>query len=328
VGLTRIVKNKVATLSHVFEVDETPTDPTGTPTCAIVDANGTAVVSGSVTVVGGSTGRVTVSLAAQAALKKLVITWTATVAGTSTTEVDYAEVVGGHFFSLAKGRSSDSSLSDDDVYTTDDLKEKRLETEVECEMICDRAFVPRYDRVVLDGTGTGQLLLKHSDPTRSVADVRTIRRIAVAPDMDETFVDLTSGELDSVSVGVDGTLTRTDFAVFTAGRANVIVEFEYGWDAPPPTLVAKALQRFRTLLNWNKSGIPDRASSFTPDGGGGVFRLDMPNTWKVGIPDIDAEYSRWGRRSGTGTGSTGRTVPASRSLVYNPQAFSMFHGRR
>jgi hypothetical protein len=325
-GLTRIPLNRAETLSHTWYVDETATDPTGTPTCTVTDANGDTVDSDDAAIVGSGTGRTTFALAAQSVLKRGRIAWTATVAGGSVTEYDYFEIVGGFFFGLAEGRASDSSLSNTTTYPTADLKTKRVEVEQECETICDRSFVPRYDRVTLDGSGTSTLILRMSDPNRSVADVRTIRSIKVAPAVDETFVTFSVAELAATTLTSDGQLYRTDGAIFTAGVDNVIVEFEYGLDLPPGDLVQASLARFRSRLNLNKSGIPDRASSYTaPEGG--TYRIAMPGPFLTGLPEVDAVYGRYSRRS-TGTGSSARTVPASRSLTYNPQAYSMFHGRR
>ncbi len=321
-ALTRILRNRAGTLSHTFEVDEEATDPTGTPTFSVADANGTVVTSGNATVVGAGSGQVTAPLAAQAALKRGTVTWVATVDGASTTEYTHFEIVSGFFFTLKQGRESDSSLSSAAKYPTDDLKIKRVEVEQECENICDRAFVPRYERIVLDGTGTSQITLRHSDPFRSVADIRTIRRISVAPDMDETFVDYTAGQLAQVSWSVDGVLTRTDGSVFTAGMRNVVVEYEYGLDLPPSDLVQASLTRLRSRLNLNKSAIPDRATSYSL-GEMGVYRIDQPGAYKVGLPEVDAVYSRYSRRSGTGPNA--KKVPASRTLTYDPQFSSLFH---
>lgn len=321
--MQRIARTAAETLSHTFYIGETPTDPTGTPTVAVVDATGAAVDSGNATVVGGSTGRVTFALDPVATLEELTVSWTATVAGTTVVETDYVEVVGGFFFGLAEGRASDASLADTSKYTLDDLIRARIEVESECENICDRAFVPRYLRAVLDGTGTSELLLVHPSPNRSVADVRTVRSIGMAPALDETFVAFDAGQLAAVAVATDGTLRRTDGAVFTEGRANVVVELEYGWDYPPPDLVKAAKIRFRSRLNLNKTGIPDRASSFTITDGG-TFRLDMPGAWKTGVPEVDAGYQRYSRRPGTGP--NGRAAPASRPLNYDPQRHSLFHG--
>lgn len=323
--LTRIPRNASGALSHTFYVDETATDSTVTVTYAVADANGTAVASGNATSAGVGTGRHTFTLAAQSTLQRGTITWVGTIGGTVTTEVDYYEIVGAHFFTLKEGRDSDASLAEAAKYPTADIRAKRLEVEVECETICDRTFVPRYERVVLDGSGTSTLLLRMTDPTRSVADLRTIRAVTMAPAVDETFVAFTAGQLAALAWTADGSVRRTDGAVFTEGLRNVVVEFEYGLDRPPGDLVPAALTRLRSRLNFNKNGIPDRASSFTM-AEGGTFRLDMPGAFKTGLPEVDAIYSRYSRRSTGGTGSTGRGVPASRTLNYDPQRYSLFHG--
>lgn len=320
--LTRIAKSSAGTLSTTFLVDEVPADSSTTVTYAVVDAAGTSVTSGNAT--HGDTGVYSFVLPAQSTLKALTITWSGTVSGSAVTTTTYAEIVGGFFFDLAQARGSDASLADADRYPTVDLVAARLEVEQECETICDRSFVPRYDRVVLDGSGSSDVLLRHSDPSRSVADVRSIRSVEMADSVDGTFTAFTAGELADLAVTADGTLLRTGGDVFTEGRANVVVELEYGLDRPPADLVRAALTRFRTALNINKSGVPDRASSFTLTDGG-TFRLDMPGAFKTGIPTVDAAYSRYSRRS-TGTGATGRSVPASRTLTYTPQNASIFHG--
>lgn len=322
-SLTRILRNQAGALSHTFEVDETPTDATGDVDYVVLDANGEEVTDGTATHAG--TGQYAFTLAAQSQLMSGTVEWTAVIDGNTTTETTFWEIVAGFFFTLKGGRDSDESLSSSERYPTDDLRDKRTQVEVECETICDRAFYPRYDRVVLDGSGTSRLILKMSDPVRSVADIRTIRRIAVAPDLDETFVDLTAGELAGVAAHADGTLIRTDGAVFTEGFGNVVVEFEYGLSRPPADLIPACLTRFRSRLNLNKSGIPDRASSYSM-GEFGTYRIIQPDTYSTGLPEVDAVYSRYSRRV-NGTGPNAKRVPASRSLVYAPQRYSLFHQR-
>lgn len=321
----RALVNQATTVEHTFVVDETPTDSSTTVTYAVTDANGTAVTSGNATLASAGSGRYTFTLPAQAALKRGTVAWAATIGGNATTETTFFEVAGGFFFTLKEGRDSDESLSSSERYPTSDLKTKRAEVEDECEAICDRSFVPRYDRVVLDGSGSNRLVLKHSDPERSIADIRSIRRISVAPDLDETFVDYTAGQLAGVAPQADGTLIRTDGGTFTEGYRNVVVEFEYGLDRPPSTLVTACLTRFRSRLNLNKSGIPDRASSYSM-GEFGTYRIIQPGTYETGIPDVDATYSRYSRRV-NGVGPNAKRVPASRSLVYTPQRYSLFHQR-
>jgi hypothetical protein len=317
-SLTRVLNAWPATLSHVFASGETPIDPTGTPTCVITDANGDAVESPTASVVGDDSGRVTATMSPRPELALLTVTWTATVSGTSITEVDYVEIVGGYFFILSEGRAADASLADVAKYPEADLLAARMDVEVECERICDRAFVPRYRREVLHGTGTTDLIL-------SYGDVRTIRRASIASRTGGTFVDLSTTQLAALASTDDRVLRRTDGNAWTEGLENIVVEYEYGWDAPPSDLVFAAKTRLRSRLNLNRSGIPDRASSYTVEDGG-TYRLSMPGAYQTGIPDVDAAYERWSARARTGTGGTGAAVPASRTLQFQPQRYSLFHG--
>lgn len=314
---TRILKTRAATLEHTFYVDETGTDSSTTVTVAVADANGTAVASGNATSAGA--GRYTFALAGQAQTMLLTVTWTATIAGASVTETSFAEVVGGFFFSLVEGRASDSTLADTGKYPTADLVAKRLEVEVECEEICDRAFVPRYMRTVLDGTGTSELMLA------GVNDVRSVRSVKTATQVGETFTALTAGQLAKLAVTPDRVLLRTDGNIWPEGRSNVIVELEYGLDVPPFDLKRASLTRFRSRLNAARSGVPERALSFTTDVGG-TYRLSVPDAYTTGIPDVDAAYERYSLRSDVGSGEESREVPASRLLNFDPQRHSLFHG--
>lgn len=325
--LTRVARTAPATLSHTFVVGETLTDATGNVTLAATDANGTAVASASGTTTHGTTGLYTFAMPGQTLLARYALAWTGTFSGSSVTEVDYLEVAGGFFFDLARARGAYTELANTTTYPTDLLQRRRQEVEDECEMICDRAFVPRYRRAVLDGSGTADLLLTDdawAKQGRSAADIRTIRSASVAPQVGQTSVPLTAGQLASLVVTADNMLRRVDGTIWTEGVQNVIVEYEYGWDAPPSDLVDASLLRLRTRVGAPTSGIPDRASSFTATDGG-TYRLDMPGAFKTGIPYVDAVYSRYSRRSGSGTGSGGRQFPASRTLTYEPQVNSMFH---
>lgn len=323
--LTRVARTAPATLTHVFVIDETATDSSGTVTVAVSDVDGNAVDSGNATRTGP--GTYTYALSGQSTLNRLLVSWTGTFGSSSVVETDYVEVVGGFFFNLAQARGSDDTLTDTNKYTTVDLKAKRQQVEDECEMICDRAFVPRYRRAVLDGTGTPDILM--TDDTwakqgRSAADIRVIRAASVAPQVGQTFVPLTAGQLGALVVTADNMLRRVDGAIWTEGVQNIVLEYEFGWDAPPSDLVEASLLRLRSRLQQRASGVPDRATSYTATDGG-TYRLDMPAAFKTGLPMVDAVYSRYSRRSGSGTGTTGRPVVASRTMTYNPQTNSLFH---
>lgn len=321
---SRVIKNAAATISHTWYVGETATDPSAA-TYGVVDATGTTVVAAgtSATITGGGAGTTTFSLAAQTTSRLLTVTWSATVSGVARVEVDQVEVVAGFFFTLAEARASDSSLSSTVTYPSSALETARYETEVECETICDRAFLPRYARVVTDGTGSSLLTIGHPDSHRSLGDFRSLRRISVAPSVDESFVDFSAGELADVAVQADGTLIRTGGDAFTWGVDNVVVEYEYGFTEPPPDLKRAALIRLRSRLNMHRSGIPERAQSYSVVDGT-TFRLDMPGAWKTGIPEVDAVYRRYSRREQ----ADGKPRPASRTLDFNPQYYSLFHGGR
>jgi hypothetical protein len=325
--VTRVARSAPATLTHTFVVGETPTDAAGSVTVAITDAGGNAVASG--TAAHGTAGVYTYAMAGQAALARYTVTWTGTFSGSALTETDYVEIVGGFFFNLADARASDPSLADDARYPTAALASSRQEVEDECEMICDRSFVPRYHRAVLDGSGSPDLLLTDyawAADGRSVADVRTIRSATMAPKVGQAFVALTAGQLASLTVTADGMLRRVDGNIWTEGVQNIIVELEYGLDSPPSELVRAAMVRLRSRLAIPMSGIPDRATSFTSAVDGGTYRLDLPGPFKTGLPEVDGVYSRYSRRSGAGTG-TGRMLAASRTLSYDVQTNSLFHQR-
>lgn len=321
-GYTRILRTASSVLEHLFDVDETATDSTTPVTVAVTDANGTSVVAGTATSAGAGTGRYTLALAGQPLVALLTVAWSATIAGAAVVETDTVEIVGGFFFTLREGRASDSSLSDTGKYPTAKLIAKRLETEQECEEICDRAFVPRYGRAVLDGTGTSELLLAGDN------DIRSIRAVRVASRVGETFVALTPGELARLTVTRDRVLLRTDGAIWTEERSNVIVEYEHGLTVPPEDLRLASMTRFKSRLNIDKTGVPARALSYTT-GDGTNYRMSIPDAYRTGLPDVDAVYARWSLRSDTGSGSgadTGRDVPASRPMQFDPQHYSLFHG--
>ena len=318
---SRVLRTSASVLSHTFEVGETPTDSTTAVTVTVTDPSGATVATGTAT--HGATGTYTYALPPQAALTVLSVAWAATISGAAVVETDTVEVVGGFLFTLSEGRASDASLADRDKYPTADLDAKRLEVEEEVERICDRAFVPRYARVVVDGSGSADLVLPHPDPDRTAAHVRAIRSVSMAQRSGGPLVAFTSDELAALIVRSDNTVTRTD-QWWAEGYGNVLIEYEYGQDGPSLELKNAAMIRLRSMLNANKTGIPDRASSFTSVDGG-TYRLTMPGAWATGIPAVDAVYARYSRRSGTAA-TGGRPIPASRTLDYDPQRNSLMHG--
>lgn len=322
----RVLRTAAATLTHTFYVGETATDATGDVSVAVTDATGAAVTNG--TAAHGGTGAYTFALPAQAELAVLTVAWTATIGGTAVVEYDQVEICGGFFFGLAEARASEPSFADVAKFPPADMIVFRQEVEEECERITRRAFAPRYRRLVLDGSGGRDLALPDGGDEivagMLLRGVRLpIRSATVAPRVGQAAVALTAGELGALTVTRDGLLRRTDYTIWTEGIGNVVVEYEYGNDAPPADLKRAALLRLRSRSNMHRSGVPDRALSFQV-AEGGTYRLSTPGATRTGIPEVDAVYDRYSRGAGSGQG--GAAAPASRTLDYNPQRGSLFHG--
>ncbi|MEV0805735.1 hypothetical protein [Micromonospora sp. NPDC050200] len=330
-ALTRVAGTAAATLTHAFAGPaEEPATVDGAVTVTGTDPDGDLVFTGTATAAAAG-GGYEFTMPAQTQLGLIDVTWSGTVGGTLLIERDLVEIVGGFLFTLRQGRDSDETLQNTDKYPTADLLRARTEVEQECEWICDQAWVPRYRRVVLDGTGIVDLVLPTGgDLWRAgtlMRGVRTVRTASIAARPGQTPVPLTGAQLAALAVRPDGTLRRTDDGVWTAGDGNVVLEYEYGADAAPADLVRAALTRFRDRLNFDKRQIPDRAVSFTI-AEAGTYRLSLPDAYRTGIPEVDAAYGRYSRRVSDSSGPGGRAAPASRSIDYDPQYGSIFHGGR
>ncbi|MGE3620749.1 MAG: hypothetical protein AB7L84_09830 [Acidimicrobiia bacterium] len=281
-----------------------------TVTVAVAKADGTEVVAAGTATTNPSPGLYTYALGAVATLETLTATWTVAGGASHRTVV---EVCGGFLCSVAELRAAETSLADPTKYPAATLAQARLETEAECEWICDVAFVPRHRRVAVDGDGTSDLAI----PDPHVRQVRSVR-IYSAPDSYRAF---TAAELAALQIR-SRMIVRSDGAIFDGGVGNVVVEYEHGYDRPPQDLKRQFMQRTRWWVNQVRSGIPDRATRFTV-ADGGTYALDTANPYKTGMPDVDAAYGRYSlRASAAGSG----VAPASRALNTDPSRGSLFHG--
>lgn len=326
---TRVPVTAPATLSHTFVVGEIPTDPSpATATVVITDATGATIVP-STAANHGTAGVFTYSLPGQADLTDLTVAWSAVFSGSTVIETDYAAIVGRRYFTLADARGSDTSLASPERYSLADLERGRLEVEDEVETICDRAFVPRYRRAVLDGTGGTEIMLTDApwaELGRSAGDIRRIASATQASQYGGTATALTPTQLAACYVTAANTLRRTDGNVWVKGYGNIVIEYEYGWSTPPSDLVHAMYTRLRDVLNREKTGVPDRATSYTvPDGG--TYRIAQPEQYKTGIPSVDAAYARYSRRAGQNGSNGSSPAVGSRPLTYQVQRYSLFHGR-
>jgi hypothetical protein len=273
-SLVRIQKTARQTLTHVFSVDEVATDLTGDCTVTLKRLDGMTVDSATAGHPG--LGTYTYALPAQANLDSLTLDWSGLLAGATVTVRDYVEIVGGFIFGLAEGRAAHSGLASTTTYPPALLAAKRIAVEQECERICRQAWVPRFERELLSGTGTSRLPL-----ARMV--LRAVRAVSVAG------VAWSAPDVAAVAVSEHGILTRPGGAIWPAGASNIVVEYEHGHDFPPEDVKDAAILRLRSKAGQNTSSVPDRATSFTITDGG-VYRLSTPNREKTGIPEVDGPY--------------------------------------
>src|SRR5881396_675130 len=280
-ALTRMLATSKVNLSHTFRADE-----------ALVDADGGGAVTGTVkrldgTDVGAGNATTHTGLGTyardvtRAPLDTLTLDWSGLFGGSTLTVRDIVEVCGDFLFGLAEVREE---MGIDSRVSAARLARKRLEVEVECESICGVAWVPRFKRYVLDGSGDGDLVT----PVMALRAVRSASVSSSGPA--GPFVALTTDQLGGCAALDSGIIARTDDK-WPEGRRNVIVEIEHGLDAPPEDVRSMAMLRLRSIIGRPKSTVPERAVSFT-DPLGGVYRLTMPGAKATGIPDVDAAYAR------------------------------------
>ena len=270
--MQRILKDTVATISGTFYVDGVATDPSpATATVTVTRDDGTVLVNGA-TATRASVGKFTLTLnAAQTALlDQLTATWTSSL-GTITTE---AEVTGGFLFSLASLKTDVAATGK----STDQLLAARTYAETALEGACGRAFVPRYHREQVNGSGGRDLVL-------SMPFVRAVRWARL------DGVALTVGELADLEAQEFGVYNTASWTYAT--YRNYEIAYEHGPDAATPEASRAALLLARAYLGSFNRPIDDRAITFNTTEGG-TYSLAVPgrNGSIFGIPDVDAFVQR------------------------------------
>lgn len=271
----RILVGADATLYAQFRDQWGEPTAAGTVVASAVDATGASVLTDTTASYDSTTNTYSVSLTALSSLELLDVTWTGSVS--TSTKV---EVVGGYYFSIADVRAyKNGVMSSTDTYPNALVRAARDEVEREFERVC-WPFVPRYRRVVMPATGCRQLALQDMH-------VRTVRSV-VEYDADGTAsYTWTADDLAGLYWDASGIVTST-YKTFGWLPGTVAVEYEYGFDRPPADVVEAALRRLRHKMNADKSGVPDRAVSYTV-AEGGSYSLSTPgrNNAVTGIPDVD-----------------------------------------
>lgn len=291
-ALFRVLVTTKLTVSHTFIVDGVATDAAGDAvTGTLKRLDGTAV-GAVLNATKTATGKYAVALPASAVLDAWSLDWAGTVAGSAVVIRDYVEHAGGFLFDIGAARAAHRTTANpwnSARYSDDFLVAKRTAVEQEAEAIAHTAFVPRFARVALDGSGTDSLVVPDMD-------LRAVRSVKVADGYGQPYTALGAGELAAVAPLDSGVLVRDDGSTWPRGRRNVIAEYEYGQDYTPTEVSDSAIMRLRYMVSSTRTSIPDRAISYTILEGG-VYRMAQAGKRSTGSPDIDAAYQRHGNET-------------------------------
>lgn len=264
--MARYLTGRAVNLSHTFNDDESETGLTPASVTVTVTALGAATAA--FTGPAQATGTVyTVAVGALPAGMYAVV-WDG---GATATDTTYIEVAGGNIFSVPYVRKKDQELTAQRFPTADVIYYREV-VEDEFERITGRSFVPVTRRLRIDVDGTDTVVLP-------VRDVRAL----VALDGPNGAVDVTTLDVDP-----DGLISG--LSALTVGP--YVATVAYGFRTPPADIQRVGLIRLRSLLMAERSGIPDRATSFQP-GDGGTYTLATAGRGgsRTGIPDVDAALS-------------------------------------
>lgn len=261
-SLTRVVAGRSATLTHTFESNGTPTDPSpDSATVTITRADGTVFVpAASVDNTGTGTASITLTPTELGSLDRLTVAWTVTIGGYPQTFTDTVEVAGGTVFTVAQARTAIG----DSAYDAAKIVEARTYAETELENAVGFALVPRYAFEAKDGS---------VDPIVLRPYVRAIRSITAGGGA------LTTSDLAGLTYA--GGILRGYW--WPRGYGNVLVGYEHGLETPPPGATRAALALALDYLGADDSSIHPRAESVTTVDG--TLRLRMGGQFGVAAAD-------------------------------------------
>ncbi|MEM9710600.1 MAG: hypothetical protein AAGA17_00170 [Actinomycetota bacterium] len=256
--------------------DGEPADiTTNTATYSVADADGTELQSGSASVDLTAVGRATLALNASLTTRPrwLTVTWTRDDGAVRTST---HELVGGVYFTLGQARAEEGGMHNPTTYPDEFIRRARDAAERECEEICEVAFVPRFARVRLDGTGRDELVTDHP----RIRQLLSITEDGVAWSADEV-----------AAVIVEDAILRLDSGYWTPGRGRFVAEYLHGWDRPPADMLTAHLRRAKYGLDATESKVPVGAFS-TVLPGGQQITLQRPEAKRTGDQTVDAIYAR------------------------------------
>jgi hypothetical protein len=269
--------------------DGSPREANGPVTVSAVRTNGETLFEDRDASAGAELGEYVTELTSVDTdrLDMFLLTWTEADGGVYTST---AEVVGGFYFSPDEARNAAPGLTNSELYPMALLIDARNEVEQECERITGRAFVPRYKRITLDARQG----LRLPD-----IDIRAVRRLMVGGIQSPVAVGQW-GELYPLLAEQVANAGEDYQSIGTIGNGEmspeVVVEYEYGLEAPPADLKRAVLIRFVDRLGIAKTGAPSRNEYQVIDGQ--IFTVTQPGVRGslTGIREVDAVYAAYSVR--------------------------------
>lgn len=241
-------------LTHTFLEDDDPITPTSVTVTVVADGGTAPVASGAATSAQG------VFTFSAGLLPEGVYTATFDGGAVAKDTVTF-EVTGGVVFTNPELRGTDADWAAT-RYPAAKVRAAREATEVEFERITGRSFTPRTRRFTVQ-----------TDPDGSV----------FLPCMDVLSV--------STQDGTGQTFNRYGYFAEVEGLQPCTVytlTVRYGFTDVPQDVKTAAVTRAKYFLTEERSGVPDRATSFQPDQGG-TYTLATAGRagFETGIPDVD-----------------------------------------
>lgn len=201
--------------------------------------------------------------------------YTARWASAAIQEATNFEIVGGFLFTVPEARGADIELADKARFPAADIRGYREVTEAEFERITGRSFTPRTTVVEFQTDGTDDRYLGLFDCAALVA------------------LSGPTGPLDVTLYHLDSSGLLSGLKSLAAGT-RLKATVDYGFRSVPDDIKRVGILRVRTMLAAERSGIPDRATSFvSAEGGNFTLATAGRNGSETGIPEIDATLARY-----------------------------------
>jgi hypothetical protein len=273
---TQILKNTQATLSVVFSSGYADAAVTATVTNPL----GSVVSTGAATKDNGNTGRYTYVLPPQVDVASLTITWSGAFGGVTQSLQFYLDIVGAVLFTIADARAfgKTTDLSNATTYPDQMIADARARVTDLFRRYCGVSFIPRYDHWQFDGRFQEALYIPNAKRVSKLLSV-TINGVA-----------LSAPDLALCVLQPSGILYRSAsyYGFWSSWQRNSIdVEYEHGWQQPPPQISHEALVTVWAELT--TSQLADRFLTFQNEFG--ITRMSTPD-WSAGrptgIPRVDA----------------------------------------